>query len=449
MRTGNSSSYLEAKLFEDKVGDFLTSVCLNGTVEREKTLLSGKIRADYYLTEGCSPKNWPPKTAIEVKCRLHFSSISWIYQQYLPLFEAEEVSKLVIIYIARIDNSNLNRYLESLNTSFIELYDFRQDLENKTLVENKKSIINRIDIIDKAKDDFSNTKYTLFLGAGLSMDAKLPSWSELLEALLNQENHTPYKYINSANSESISSALGYSSIITGRYASDGYLKDDSRTEDDNKQIFIDRIRNVLYKKKKYKSTLIEAVSKAVRRKKPAQIITYNFDDLLDELLNKKGFYSVSGNMIPRINQIPIYHVHGMISRDNTKPSNSVLSEKDYHALYSNPHNWANVVQLNALYTSTCFFIGFSMTDPNQRRLLELAREKDKDSDQIEKLPHYVFLKKTPLKGEASKEVNEEHWNEMEYMMSDFGLNVIWFNNFDDLPKILNYISGITNDKPKL
>lgn len=74
------------------------------------------------------------------------------------MFEAEEVSKLVIIYIARIDNSNLNRYLESLNTSFIELYDFRQDLENKTLVENKKSIINRIDIIDKAKDDFSNTK---------------------------------------------------------------------------------------------------------------------------------------------------------------------------------------------------------------------------------------------------------------------------------------------------
>ena len=46
---------------------------------------------------------------------------------------------------------------------------------------------------------------------------------------------------------------------------------------------------------------------------------------IDELLNKKGFYSVSGNMIPRINQIPIYHVHGMISRDNTKPSNSVLS----------------------------------------------------------------------------------------------------------------------------
>lgn len=87
MRTGNSSSYLEAKLFEDKVGDFLTLLCPNGTVEREKSFLSGMIRADYYLTKGCHTKNWPSRTAIEVKYRLHYSSISWIYQQYLPLFK--------------------------------------------------------------------------------------------------------------------------------------------------------------------------------------------------------------------------------------------------------------------------------------------------------------------------------------------------------------------------
>ena len=46
------------------------------------------------------------------------------------------------------------------------------------------------------------------------MSEQVLTITELLEALLNQENHTPYKYINSANSESISSALGYSSIIT-------------------------------------------------------------------------------------------------------------------------------------------------------------------------------------------------------------------------------------------
>ena len=243
--------------------------------------------------------------------------------------------------------------------------------------------------------------------------------------------------------------MGYSSIVTGRYALDGYLRDSQKDEDENYQDFIERIRKVLYKKKNYKSALIASVAKAVKRKKPAQIITYNYDDLLDELLNKKDFYSVSDNIIPRTKDVPIYHVHGMISRDNTRPSNSVLSEKDYHHLYSNPHNWANVVQLNALYTSVCFFIGFSMTDPNQRRLLELARAKDKHSDDIDKLPHFVFLKKEPLKGEASKEVNEEHWHEIEYMMSDFGLNVIWYNDFSDLPKMIDYISGYTKNKPQI
>lgn len=281
------------------------------------------------------------------------------------------------------------------------------------------------------------------------MDAKLPSWSELLESLLTNDNNKPFTYINSANSEAISSAMGYSSIITGRYALDGYRKNSEKSEEDSNQESIERIRRVLYRRKSNKSVLIESVSKAVKRKKPAQIITYNYDVLLDELLNNKGFYSVSDNFIPRTKQVPIYHVHGMISRDNTKPSNFVLSEKDYHQLYCNPHNWANVVQLNALYTSTCFFIGFSMTDPNQRRLLELAWGKDINSCESDKLPHYVFLKKNPLKGEASEEVNNEHWKEIEYMMSDFGLNVIWFNDFSDLPHILDYISGITKDKPRI
>ena len=83
--------------------------------------------------------------------------------------------------------------------------------------------------------------------------------------------------------------MGYSSIVTGRYALDGYLRDSQKDEDENYQDFIERIRKVLYKKKNYKSALITSVAKAVKRKKPAQIITYNYDDLLDELLNKKDF----------------------------------------------------------------------------------------------------------------------------------------------------------------
>ena len=448
MRTLNS--YLEAKLFEDKIGDYLASICSNDEEIIKESFVSGRMMADFYLPNGCKAMQWPSKTDIEVKNIIRYSSISRIFQSYYVLFKEQKISQLVIIHNSLISNDSFKKYLETLDSKFIKIYNVNElvrkgDFPNKEI----KEIPSKIDVIDKAKDAYNNMRYTFFLGAGLSMDAQLPSWSALLESLLKSENRKPFEYINNANSESISSAMGYSSIVTGRYALDGYLRDSQKDEDENYQDFIERIRKVLYKKKNYKSALITSVAKAVKRKKPAQIITYNYDDLLDELLNKKDFYSVSDNIIPRTKDVPIYHVHGMISRDNTRPSNSVLSEKDYHHLYSNPHNWANVVQLNALYTSVCFFIGFSMTDPNQRRLLELARAKDKHSDDIDKLPHFVFLKKEPLKGEASKEVNEEHWHEIEYMMSDFGLNVIWYNDFSDLPKMIDYISGYTKNKPQI
>ena len=444
------SSYLEAKLFEDKIGDYLTSICSNDEEIVKESFVSGRMMADFYLPNGCKAMQWPSKTVIEVKNIIRYSSISRIFQSYYVLFKEQKISQLVIIHNSLISNDSFKKYLETLDSKFIKIYNVnelvrKEDFPNKEI----KEIPSKVDVIDKAKDAYNNMRYTFFLGAGLSMDAQLPSWSALLESLLKSENRKPFEYINNANSESISSAMGYSSIVTGRYALDGYLRDSQKDEDENYQDFIERIRKVLYKKKNYKSALITSVAKAVKRKKPAQIITYNYDDLLDELLNKKDFYSVSDNIIPRTKDVPIYHVHGMISRDNTRPSNSVLSEKDYHHLYSNPHNWANVVQLNALYTSVCFFIGFSMTDPNQRRLLELARAKDKHSDDIDKLPHFVFLKKEPLKGEASKEVNEEHWHEIEYMMSDFGLNVIWYNDFSDLPKMIDYISGYTKNKPQI
>ena len=444
------SSYLEAKLFEDKIGDYLASICSNEEEIVKESFVSGRMMADFYLPNGCKAMQWPSKTVIEVKNIIRYSSISRIFQSYYVLFKEQKISQLVIIHNSLISNDSFKKYLETLDSKFIKIYNVnelvrKEDFPNKEI----KEIPSKVDVIDKAKDAYNNMRYTFFLGAGLSMDAQLPSWSALLESLLKSENKKPFEYINNANSESISSAMGYSSIVTGRYALDGYLRDNQKDEDENYQDFIERIRKVLYKKKNYKSALITSVAKAVKRKKPAQIITYNYDDLLDELLNKKDFYSVSDNIIPRTKDVPIYHVHGMISRDNTRPSNSVLSEKDYHHLYSNPHNWANVVQLNALYTSVCFFIGFSMTDPNQRRLLELARAKDKHSDDIDKLPHFVFLKKEPLKGEASKEVNEEHWHEIEYMMSDFGLNVIWYNDFSDLPKMIDYISGYTKNKPQI
>lgn len=44
-------------------------------------------------------------------------------------------------------------------------------------------------------------------------------------------------------------------------------------------------------------------------------------------------------------------------------------------------------------------------------------------------------------GEAVKAVNEEHCKQIETMMLELGLNVIWFDDFKDLPKCLLYVFG--------
>lgn len=35
------------------------------------------------------------------------------------------------------------------------------------------------------------------------------------------------------------------------------------------------------------------------------------------------------------------------------------------------------------------------------------------------------------------------------MMFELGLNVIWFDEFENLPKCLSYIFGKTDEKPKM
>lgn len=209
------------------------------------------------------------------------------------------------------------------------------------------------------------------------------------------------------------------------------------------------MRKALYKEhEQYQSNLIDSLANTIDNKNPVQVITYNYDDLLETRLNDKEKYvSVFDKHIPRHDIIPIYHVHGMIAREQYEPSLPVLSEREYHKLYYDLYNWANIVQLHALNTTTCFFIGFSMTDPNQRRLLELARDEDINSGNEDKLHHYVFLRQAPLKGEASMQVNKEHWLEMEYMMSDFGLNVIWYKEYAQLPQLIEYIAGVSANKP--
>ena len=52
------SSYLEAKLFEDKIGDYLASICSNDEEIVKESFVSGRMMADFYLPNGCKAMQW-------------------------------------------------------------------------------------------------------------------------------------------------------------------------------------------------------------------------------------------------------------------------------------------------------------------------------------------------------------------------------------------------------
>lgn len=436
--------------FENEVFEFI-----NGQLINDETISwvnrYGNVIGDYELPQGSVKLGFEPKTIIEVKYNMS--------DEIFVRFESRRRTlslKNPIVFIFHNEFNGYGLNSQSTRYSFYSLSGLKDKVASSIPCDTDNVVKDCINqehvlppgIIEIAKNAFENNRITLFLGAGLSMDAKLPGWDTLLSALLEQKDDKPFVNINECSAWAIAESLNNSAIATGRYVIDGYnqsirnqsSKAELNLDFETNLAIVSRIREVLYKDIQ-SSELVNAVTELAKTDAVQQIITYNFDDLVDSGVGSTSFNTIFQQQNSRDRKKPIFHVHGFVPRDD-KYGVPVLGEREYHNLYSHMHHWANVIQLNALYTTTCFFIGFSMSDPNLRRLLDLAMDKSTCLDNDPPMPHFVFLRKIGLKWEASKLVNEEHFSEIENMMSQFGLNVVWFNDFKDLPGILLEIANI-------
>jgi hypothetical protein len=300
-------------------------------------------------------------------------------------------------------------------------------------IEKRNDRINK-DLSQSLKDG----RLTLIIGAGCSVDAGIPKWDDLLLRLLNslvkKKNQEYSKLMNNINPIEFKNRYNVSPLVLGKN-----LKFTFKAE------FQSELRNALYLKSLDTSKMIDAIISLSRPSRGGKslesIITFNFDSLIEENLEKneikyKTIYS-EGNRYSQ-NEIPIYHIHGYIPRTGklTDENEVVFSEDSYHSQFIDPYTWSNLILLNKLSHNTCLLVGLSLKDPNLRRLLDISFRKNPQKN----LNHYVIME-MPNMGNIKDNIDELALRIEEQDFNTLGLNVRWIDNYDEIPDILEKINN--------
>lgn len=372
------------------------------------------------------------------------------------------------VYPNNVDrNKNFDETLKFQKDSGINFDEILKVLMDSNLQEfanklPKSSTISKTSALKNIKDAYQKEKLVPVLGAGISIEFGVPSWSDLLQSLMVHTIEKEHK-ISSVLSELFNIIFSPNPLIAGRYLQSFFEEHNSSFEK--------MVRDVLYSKinKDKQSMLLDEITRicAAPGKSPNldSIITYNFDDILEYKLDRtemdipyKSVYGIG--MEIKNDELPIFHVHGFLPEKNklNELNKITFGENNYHQQYSDIYSWNNMVQINKFRENTCLFIGSSLTDPNIRRLLDIAlRQKGN-----KKKHHYIFKKTvdlTYLKNKLKQALNSPEllnnknkasldFNETVQLLKDiyerfeendsasFGVQTIWIESWDEIPIIL-------------
>lgn len=280
-------------------------------------------------------------------------------------------------------------------------------------------------------------RLTLVCGAGISVDAGIPMWSDLLLSLLDSMVEKLSKEhsigIVKGAAKEFHKRYSGSSLIVGKYLKNTLGKDFSKM-----------VRDSLYVKSSKSSEMIDAIIELARPRREGKaldsIITFNFDALIEENLAAANIpnapiYTEAVKFQP--SEIPIYHVHGYLPRRGkiSETSDIVFSEDAYHGQFLDPFSWSNLIQLAKFSQNTCLFVGVSLTDPNLRRLLDVAWRKSTDKTQN----HYIVKRFPDIDGSVETQSLARLLEEQDANL--LGLNVIWVRAYSEIPKILKSVAA--------
>lgn len=316
--------------------------------------------------------------------------------------------------------------------------------------------------VKKLKEAYRNEKLVLVLGAGVSIDAGIPLWSDLINRLTLRMLKSQMKPGNDEESSAEDNTkLSDKDIkIINRLVKKTRKKDEETPLMQMRYIraglkndeYYNTVREELYAKKRIRTDteLLEAIVNLSAPKRSHEnlqsILTYNFDNLVEQCLAKRN---IAHNIIyndsahPVSNKLNIYHVHGYLPQhgDIDKKTELIFSEEDYHRVYGRAYGWSNMAQVTAFQNNVCLFVGCSLTDPNLRRLLDEAMGHPEEPRHFAVMKRKKFEAKTKDETEAIKWYQDFDDNIRDQIFKSFGISVIWVDEYSEIPDILNSLSS--------
>ena len=329
--------------------------------------------------------------------------------QYVSVNNIEGVPEAVLNALKHLDIQTLDENHSKQN---------EKDNEEKKIAALRKAL-------------FDN-QLTLVCGAGISKNSDIPLWNNLLANILNEYFTSQNNFDDTkASAETLINKMTQSNLILGKYLK--LLLDKNFEKVVQKQLYANFDKN-----KSLKTDQMKAIVELSRPKRTGKrlesIITFNFDDLIEQTLSlhRIEYCSIwSEGQIHDVDALPIYHVHGFLPHEKEiENPNLVFSEESYHSQFIDPYSWNNLIQLNAFHSNVCLFVGTSLSDPNLRRLLDISWRRN------QQCKHYIIIKRPDSKDQTDNLITMI----TERDANSLGLNVIWCTNFNEIPEILNQIA---------
>lgn len=389
--------------------------------------------------------NIKESVAVEIKYNLNKS----ILYNYISLAVEKNIKTLVFFVFQNVKTETFKYINQEIEIQIFDKNKLYPVSPFTKMYDDFNEFILENDDEDKYLNELKyndNSKLSFALGAGCSVDANISNWTtlskalgyELLYSILDSDESA---YFNMMIAKTISESIFTSFDKTSALDAIQNLYETKETKFE----YYKSLQKVLYMS--YDSpadantTLMKSICNCIRRNRIYELLTYNFDSVLEQALDNK-YISKNNEVetsITKVNDIKIYHVHGYIPYDykgKTDVNNFVFTDKDYYENAKDEDNFTNTTQKNLFSKYNTIFVGVSFTDGN---LKEILRKRIISGENVPQLYAFYKLPNFEKKGREQKIIETKYRILQQSYFDTLGIKIIWVKDYEEIPNKIDLI----------